>query len=147
MCYKHISVTDDGLFTIQSLGSLLFWRGKEPKLVVAGDFSGCCVLEPHSPDPINISTKKIHGMVVVVMVGKYFISWNCVIFQHFLIDPDTGDIFREIPVSVLPSDVAPGSHVVKLALDSATKELFITDSGCLFVIKVGILDNLCSQSG
>ena len=69
------------------------------------------------------------------------------IFQHFLIDPDTGDIFREIPLSVLPSDVAPGSHVVKLALDSVTKELFVTDSGCLFVIKVGILDNSCSQFG
>ena len=69
------------------------------------------------------------------------------IFQHFLIDPDTGDIFREIPLSVLPSDVAPGSHVVKLALDSVTKELFVTDSGCLFVIKVGMLDNLCSQFG
>ena len=70
MCYKHISVTDDGLFTIQSLGSQLFWQGKAPKLVVAGDFSGCCVLEPYSTDPIIISTKKRHGMVVVVMVGK-----------------------------------------------------------------------------
>ena len=69
------------------------------------------------------------------------------IFQHFLIDPDTGDIFREIPLSVLASDVAPGSYVVKLAVDSITKELFVTDSGCLFVIKVGMLDNSCSQFG
>ena len=63
---------------------MLFWRGKEPKLVVAGAFNGCCVLEPFSTDPIIISTKKIHGMVVIVMVGKYFIAWNCVIILKLL---------------------------------------------------------------
>ena len=43
-------------------------------MVVAGDFFGCCVLEPDSMDPIIISTKKMHGLVVVVMVGKCFIT-------------------------------------------------------------------------
>ena len=39
------------------------------------------------------------------------------------------------------------SQVVKLAVDTDTKELFITDYGCMFVIRVGLLDNSCSQFG
>ena len=32
-------------------------------------------------------------------------------------------------------------------MDASTKELYITDFGCQFVIKVGLLDNSCSQFG
>ena len=39
------------------------------------------------------------------------------------------------------------SQVVKLAVDTDTKELFITNNSCMFVIRVGILDNSCSQFG
>ena len=69
------------------------------------------------------------------------------ISPSFFVDPETGDIFREIPVSSLPSDVTAMSQVVKLAVDTDTKELFITDYGCMFVIRVGLLDNSCSQFG
>ena len=68
-------------------------------------------------------------------------------FQTPFLDADTGEIFREIPISSLPSDIASCSNIVKLAVDASTKELYITDFGCQFVIKVGLLDNSCSQFG
>lgn len=69
--------------------------------------------------------------------------------QHirFCLDADTGEVFRKIPVSCLASDLNKGSKVAKLAIDGSTNDLFITDIGCMFVIKVGLIDNSCTQFG
>ena len=56
-------------------------------------------------------------------------------------------MIRQIPVSCLTSDIAMMSKISKLAVDSQGKELYITDVGCMFVIKVGLLQNSCSQFG
>ena len=39
------------------------------------------------------------------------------------------------------------SHITKLSVDKSSKELFITDQGCMLIIKVGLLDSSCSQFG
>ena len=64
-----------------------------------------------------------------------------------LLDHSTSKIIRQIPVSCLPSDIAMRSKISKLAVDNQGKELYITDVGCMFVIKLGLLDNSCSQFG
>ena len=40
-----------------------------------------------------------------------------------------------------------GSMVGKLAIDDVTKELYISDRGCMMVLKVGLFDNSCVQFG
>ena len=64
-----------------------------------------------------------------------------------LLDHSTGKIIRQIPVSCLPSDIAMRSKISKLAVDNQGKELYITDVGCMFVIKLGLLDSSCFQFG
>ena len=64
-----------------------------------------------------------------------------------LLDHFTGKTIRQIPVSCLPSDIAMRSKISKLAVDSQGKQLYITDIGCMFLIRVGLLDSSCSQFG
>ena len=69
---SDFSVTEEGVFTILSLGSLLFWEGplKPPRLVLSGSFSGCCVLEPYKGTPIIVSTRIVNNFAAVVFIGE-----------------------------------------------------------------------------
>ena len=69
---SDFTVTEEGVFTILSLGSLLFWEGplKPPRLVLSGSFSGCCVLEPYGDTPIIVSTRIVNNFAAIVFIGE-----------------------------------------------------------------------------
>ena len=62
-------------------------------------------------------------------------------------DHGTGEVIREIPISCLTSDISMKSRITKLSVDMSSQELYITDIGCMLIIKVGLLDSSCSQFG
>ena len=55
-------------------------------------------------------------------------------------DHGTGEEIREIHISMK-------SRITKLSVDMSSQELYITDIGCMLIIKVGLLDSSCSQFG
>ena len=119
-----------------------------PKQLLSGEFDGLSVMEPYSDDPVILTTRKRHGVVVVCMIGRFLLISLMFLTEFYnLLDHYTGKIFRQIPVSCLPTDIAMRSKISKLAVDSQGKELYINDVGCMFVVKLGLLDNSCSQFG
>jgi hypothetical protein len=41
--------------------------------LLSGDFQGAEVMSPHSDEPIIITTEKMHGFIVINMIGKFWL--------------------------------------------------------------------------
>ena len=62
-------MTEDGLYILQCITLIEAWPS-DAVLLCSGDFQGLEVLGAYSEDPIVLTTEKIHGVIMVTMIGK-----------------------------------------------------------------------------
>ena len=62
-------VTEEGLFTMPEIKQHLFCPGPAIQ-ITKGKFEGLAVMEPYSEEPVILTTRKLHGVVLVCMIGR-----------------------------------------------------------------------------
>ena len=60
------------------------WSSGPALQIKCGSFEGLAVMEPYSEEPIILTSRKCHGVVLVCMIGRCLISlpmFHCIIHK------------------------------------------------------------------